>query len=372
MSASAAHAAALGLRSFRDLTAPIKRSRVGEQNEVRPRAKSLAQLLAPEQWIPARRIDPELAKVLGFVQAEIGEARRLLAKPRNGETRRQRATRWELRAVLLENARIPSVDRGWEFVGALKRLNLRLGDHSYVAGLLEYEGVHAHDGTHWHTWDEHFPRTELRTLLRVYRAGRATRSQQALAVDRLTFLYLKRAEAGRNRRARAALKQLYLSRLAWVLLALLIALAASADYTSASANATASNDLWKSFALAACAGALGSTLSGVLRLRDQLNRLDELRGFWPAMRVQPLVGASAGALVFMLLSSKAVSIGSLRPDAWSSPGLLGFVAGFSEPFFLGLVQRVAVISERRPVEAPTDPTESHSRAAPGRNRKPAS
>ena len=71
------------------------------------------------------------------------------------------------------------------------------------------------------------------------------------------------------------------------------------------------------------------------------------------MRVQPLVGASAGALVFMILSSNAVSIGTLSAEAWSSPGLLGFVNGFSEPFFLGLVDRVAVIPDRQPeVEKP--------------------
>jgi hypothetical protein len=365
MSAGVAHAPALGSASFRELLSPLKRARGAKRNESRPERKSLEQLLASERWTPTRRTSPELAKVLGFVQAELGEARRLLARRRKGEAHRTRASERELRALLLEDAPIPSVDRGWEVVGALKRLNLRLGDQSYIAGLLEYESAHVHDAAHWHTWDEHFPKTELRRLLGVYRAGRATPAQLALAVDRLTFLYLKRAEAGRNRRAVAALKRLYLSRLALALLALLVALGASADFTSR-------DDLWKSFTLAACAGALGSTLSGVLRLRDHLVRLDELRGFWPAMRVQPLVGASAGALVFMLLSSNAVSISSLSADAWSSPGLLGFVAGFSEPFFLGLVDRVAVIPDRRPQEATTPLAESHDRAAQGLGKKASS
>ena len=354
MSAGVAHAPALGSASFRVLLSPLKRARRARRNEVRPERKSLEQLLATERWTPTRRTNPELAKVLGFVHAELGEARRLLAKRRTGQAHRTGAGERELRALLLEHAPIRSVDRAWEFVGALKRLNLRLGDQGYVAGLLEYESAHAHDAARWHTWDEHFPMTELRRLLGVYRAGRATPSQLALAVDRLTLLYLKRAEAGRNRRAVADLKRLYLSRLALALLALLVALGASADFTSR-------DDLWRSFTLAACAGALGSTLSGVLKLRDHLVRLDELRGFWPAMRVQPLVGASAGALVFMVLSTNAVSIGSLSADAWSSPGLLGFVAGFSEPFFLGLVDRVAVIPDRRPEETTTRQAEPQDR-----------
>ena len=75
-----------------------------------------------------------------------------------------------MRALVLEDTPT-SVDSAWEFVGALKRLNLRLGDQSYVAGLLEHESAHTHDATHWHTWDEHFQKSELRRLLAAYRAG---------------------------------------------------------------------------------------------------------------------------------------------------------------------------------------------------------
>jgi hypothetical protein len=291
-------------------------------------------------WTASRRASPELVKVLGFVQDEVGEASRLRANRKQIDA----ALDDELK-VTLERAEIDTTDRGWEVLGVLKRLNLRLGDHSYIAGLLEYENTHAREAAHWHTWDQHFEPGELRKLLTAYRSGRVSPSQRATAVDRLTTLYRKRAEAGRNRRAQVALKELYLKRLAIALLLLLVLLGASADMSS-------NRSLWREFTLAAFAGALGSTLSGVLRLRDQLVRLDELRAFRPAMRVQPLVGASAGALVFMLLSSHAVSGGSISPTAWSSPGLLGFVAGFSEPFFLGLVDRIAVLPDKRPGESP--------------------
>jgi hypothetical protein len=306
----------------------------------------LEQLLVREQWKPTSRTHPERAKVLGFVQDELSEASRLLGK----RTRVSDTVAGELRALLLENTRIRSVDYGWELVGRLKRLNLRLGqsDRTYVQGLLEHESVHAHDPRHWHTWDEHFPEAELSELLSAFRGPRVTPAQRARALDRLNFLYLKRAEAGRDRRAKAALKDLYLRHLAFVLLPFLLGLGAIACFSS-----TQSQSVWRSFAIAACAGALGSTLSGVLKLRDQLLRLDELRAFKPAMLVQPLVGASAGALVFMLLASHALSIGSMDPKAWSSPGLLGFIAGFSEPFFLGLVDRVAGLPERRPEEGTT-------------------
>jgi len=288
--------------------------------------------------------------VLGLVQAELSEASRLLAI----QSERDAAAESELKALLLEHLRIRTVDDGWELAARLKRINLRLGrcDRAYVHSLLEYESAHVDDARHWHTWTNHFRKQELLDLLDAYRdrALTVTNREQELAVNRLNLLYLKRAEAGRDRRAKAALKDLYLKQLALVLVPFLLGLGAVALV-----SATASHSVWRAFAVAALAGALGSTLSGVLRLRDQLLRLDELRAFKPAMFVQPLVGASAGALVFLLLASRAFSVGSLDPAAWPSPGVLGFVAGFSEPFFLGLVDRIAGLPEQRPPQTPAAP-----------------
>jgi hypothetical protein len=73
------------------------------------------------------------------------------------------------------------------------------------------------------------------------------------------------------------------------------------------------------------------------------------------------VGASAGALVFLLLASRAFSVGSLDPEAWPSPGVLGFAAGFSEPFFLGLVDRVAGLPAQPPNATPGAATTTTSR-----------
>jgi hypothetical protein len=301
----------------------------------------LDQLLVRGQWKSTSRAHPERSKVLGLVQSELSEASRLLAS----QSGQDRAAERELKALLLEHPRIRTVDDGWELAARLKRLNLRLGrlDRAYVEGLLEYEGAHAEDPHHWHTWNEHFRKQELRRLLEAYSSRNVADEDRDRAVDRLNFLYLKRAEAGRDRRARAALKDIYLRHLTLVLVPFLLGIGVVALVST-----TGSHSVWRAFVVAALAGALGSTLSGVLRLRDQLLQTDELRAFKPAMLVQPLVGASAGALVFLLLASRAFSIGSLDPQAWPSPGVLGFAAGFSEPFFLGLVDRVAGLPERRP------------------------
>jgi hypothetical protein len=72
------------------------------------------------------------------------------------------------------------------------------------------------------------------------------------------------------------------------------------------------------------------------------------------MRVQPLIGATAGLFTLLALESHAVSPGGGGQTPWAAYALLTFVAGFSEPFFLGLVQKIAVVPDKDPaVSAPT-------------------
>jgi hypothetical protein len=298
---------------------------------------SLEQLLAPARWLPTRRGDPELRKVLGVIQTRLSETRRLLATPRAGVSSREAAV-LELRLLAAQDPAELAIDSAWELAGALKRLNLRLGNEAYVGSRLEYERSRAAAPGRWHGWNTHYDAAELDELLTAYRTRRPTSSEHARAIDRLTFLYLMREEAGRDRRARAALKCLYLTKLAPALLLLLIGLGVAVNYAT-------KGSFLQTILLTACAGGMGSMLSGVFKVRDQLVRLEELRGFWPAMRVQPIVGACAGLIVFLILDSNAIDLGSLGSDTWSGMGLLAFAAGFSEPFFLGIVQRVAVVSD---------------------------
>jgi hypothetical protein len=294
----------------------------------------LEDLLAPARWTPKGKPDPEIRKVLGTIQTHLSETRRLIASQSLDDA----PALGELKALAEQSPSDLTIDSAWDLSGAFKRLNLRLGDEAFLASRLEFELGRA--GAQWHGWNAHFDAAELRTLVKAYRARRATPAQHAQAVDRLTFLYLMREEAGRDRRARAALKYLYLTRLAPLLVVLLVGLGVTVNF--------ASNDtILATVLLMACAGALGSTLSGLFKVRDHLVRLDELRGFWPAMRVQPVVGACAGVIVFLILNSQAIGLGAGSSETWSGRGLLAFAAGFSEPFFLGIVQRVAVVPDRK-------------------------
>jgi hypothetical protein len=95
--------------------------------------------------------------------------------------------------------------------------------------------------------------------------------------------------------------------------------------------------------LTAFAGAAGSILGGVLRFRD-LSNLTNIRDLTVGTLAQPFVGGVAALFIFLLLESRIVvlpGISATGPPSWQALGVYGFVAGFSEPFFLGILGRVA-------------------------------
>ena len=216
-----------------------------------------------------------------------------------------------------------------------------LGDVSYVWTQLEYEAQRDKKPNKWHGWSEHLPKKKLNDLLVARTKDPIDRTTQLEAVRSLRMLYELRAEAGLERRARAAQKCHYLAMLIPILLVLQVALGAAIFEVGRS-------DMWKQIALAGSAGALGAALSGIFRVRDRLVELDDLRSFWPAMRIQPLIGATAGLVTLLVLESGAVKLGAGAAERtpWAAVALFTFVAGFSEPFFLGLVRRVAVVPDK--------------------------
>ena len=92
------------------------------------------------------------------------------------------------------------------------------------------------------------------------------------------------------------------------------------------------------------AGALGATVSGARKLRDDLPNINALRSYKPAIIVQPLLGAAAGLLMLLALESGLLGL-ETSGASWAMSGALAFAAGFSEPVFLSVVARVATIGE---------------------------
>lgn len=283
--------------------------------------------------------DPELAKALGKIQSHVAEAAALLDLPEESAPLRTPQAKERLRELLAGEVDDLTIDSAWELANTLKRELLLLGDSRYVWSKLEYEAQRDAQRGRWHRWSDHFNPAVLSDLLARRPMNGADRDTQADAVWHLRHLYAERAEAGLERRARAKLKCRYLSVLVAVLSVCFLALAVVLEEISGPG-------VWKAVALTASAGALGATLSGVFRVRDKLIELDDLRSFSPAMRAQPLVGAVAGLVLLLVLESGAVALGTGSASGPAAQALLAFAAGFSEPFFLGVVQRVAVIPDK--------------------------
>jgi hypothetical protein len=147
----------------------------------------------------------------------------------------------------------------------------------------------------------------------------------------LSALRWARSSEFRLDRARQRMRERALSRLA-VLLAVLtgglsFAISRVTDELS-----------WNIVLLVALSGALGGVLAGVLKLRDDVARIGNLRILRPAVYVQPLLGAASGLLMLLILVSGFLTQDS--SEQWAKDALLAFIAGFSEPYFLGIVNRV--------------------------------
>jgi hypothetical protein len=107
------------------------------------------------------------------------------------------------------------------------------------------------------------------------------------------------------------------------------------------------DESWRSGLLVAVAGALGATLSGAFKLRDQLPRLVDLRTFWYAFALQLPLGAVAGLFVWLVLRSGLVDVADPGAE-WAVEAAVAFAAGFSEPLLLKTVERVAGIANGKP------------------------
>jgi hypothetical protein len=163
-------------------------------------------------------------------------------------------------------------------------------------------------------------------------------------------LFVTAAVRERNDRMREAqftadLRQNYLTWLGTVLLLLLAGVAAMAMLA-------ARFGLWADILLAILSGALGGTLSGVIRLRVPEHRLAALKNLGPVMLVQPLVGAVGGIILFAIWRSGVLSVSGLKRDEWASVAVVAFAGGFSERLFL---KSLARIGGGEPIEATGPP-----------------
>ncbi|RKH48152.1 hypothetical protein [Corallococcus sicarius] len=183
-------------------------------------------------------------------------------------------------------------------------------------------------------------------------------------IDRLASLYQQRMDSWRHDRANEQLRANYFFAVTAVL-GVVLGLAGVMTVWEGKPFACPVN----TFLLTAmAAGALGSVLGGVYTLRDEIMSIRQLRAFWPVLTAQPFVGATAAMLLFAVLTSGLIKVANLDVESftWQHHTVFGFLAGFSEPFFLGVVKRVAGLADEKkaPPKAPRPPKDAATPESP--------
>jgi hypothetical protein len=296
------------------------------------RARELLLLLSAPTWQLWKRLprDPELRKLLGRMHGAIRELQR------HSSDRAQARAR-EL--LLVEPSQL-SLDAALELTSSWDQLLVAHGDTSYVCSLLEVEYARGKGGTTATTWADLYGADYRSPVSELYRSGaQIDDGKLDAARNELAALFRTRWTLYQLDRARLRMKARHLWLLAPVLLLLVSGLVVAIAAVGGG---------WRETFVAAIAGALGGAASGTYKLRDHVTRIAALRAFEPAILVQPLLGAGAGLFLLLALESDLLRIGNVAAQDWQVAGAVGFVAGFSEPFFLGVVNRVAGLGEKPP------------------------
>ena len=242
-----------------------------------------------------------------------------------------------IQSLLEDDADTLTLDAALELFDALDRIMIEIGDAQYVCAEIEVELQWAKGSTTWLTWDAMYGRF-IPDAVETYRAGRAVpQGELDAARHRLLSFRLARSEDYQVHRARQKMRAKNLHVLAALLFPLVVAFAwllVARDQAGRSA---------REISLVAILGALGAVMSGTIKARDKLVRGSDLRAFRAGLFAQVFLGAASSLVFLLLLVGKIVAI--VGTDSLEGRAALGFAAGFSEPFFLKTVARVAKMGE---------------------------
>jgi hypothetical protein len=268
-----------------------------------------------------------------------------------------------------------SQESAWELAGEFERQIIELGDDTYLYTLLKAQAGSADrdritQDKHVPTiddWDNHFKVEDLTELCESYgEQGTFNCKHTGHKVRHfLRHLHLTRSEELRRDRAKISLRVRYLYRMTPLLAVLvilfcgfyvLVSYPELYDGSAAPNTQTPTRDwlvlaVLLSFVL--ISGAVGSVLSRAYRLGRQSVRVHvETNSIEPSLGIRELlaegrtilaqatIGAAAAVIVYLVLRFSGVP---LEPISY---GVLGFLAGFSEPFFARILEGTAGYTQR--------------------------
>jgi hypothetical protein len=306
---------------------PWKRSSIASTVETKERSRALGALL------------DRLTLLVGFVSASDTPARHGLGPS-------LKTTLNDIGQLLADdNGRRLDVNAAWELAHELDRFVLEIADDSFLLMKIAEELRIDQIGHTRGRWSDLFEPAALTTLynhLQGKQASGANTSDASAsllvrrqAIEVLVRLYQERSSQGRHRRAREALKA---RQLRWIGAALATLVA---TFTAVVIYGEVAPPL--NVALALVAGMIGSGISGLRRLRDELLLIDELRAFVMAFTAQAVVGAALG--LFALFLATVGLLPAFQADRSgvgpATVAVYAFVAGYSEPFVIGAIHRLA-------------------------------
>jgi hypothetical protein len=316
------------------------------------RQTEIRDVLSRSVWHLHRPRDAELRKILGRLFICLDDARRLAV---DNERLTQSAAA-ALEDLLSRSVDGLNVDSAAELIDSVDRVLIEIGDKTFITDFVVLEAYRdrAKDEMEapFLTWSALFERVPRPLVETDPAAGKAELEQQACDDE---LLETWRAQLSALRRSRSTEYRLHRARLgmkAHSLLFMIPVLLALDAGLAVLVVATEGSDIWRETLLVMFAGGLGGAVSGAYKLRDQVVRIGDVRALRPALFVQPLLGATAGLFALLILASGFLPQSNTASDGtWAKYGVVAFVAGFSEPFFLGLVGKVGGTASKAPGQA---------------------
>ena len=305
----------------------------------------------------AFRYDPVRIKNLEKVAGGLQQLVPMLAKPSNngGPPSTQSLD------VFLDRLGDPSTlsaHNAWELADLMVIELIERGDDVYLYSLLQASD----NKDDVHRWSAHLPADDLQRLRNLYKDGSfstdAARSETRRFLEQLQQF---RIDEYRRDRAKAELRGVYLGRM--VIALLIIALVFVFAYVGQKQTLGLTfrpADLapgWIAILLVGSAGAMGSILSRAIKMgrsgfeapagpqqTEHPLGIRALIAGWKLFIGQIGIGATAGLILYIVMQSGLIT--GLATTNAARVGLFAFLAGFSEPFFIGTLDKIAGTSTK--------------------------